>query len=290
MPRRHGWLEAAMFRTNDMPRCHGWLEAAMFTMNGMPRRHGWLEAAMFTTNDMPRCHGWLEAARLIGDLMSNPKVIIADDHPLFRTALNQAIIECIPDAATLEANDFSELLAAIEHRPSLEIVFLDLHMPGNDGFTGLTQLQNHYPDLVVIMVSSDDNSDTMQKAINFGAAAFIPKSSDLSTIASAIDCVLNGDIWLPQHIEGQGDQQLVQANRTLAKQLAQLTPQQYIVLTQIADGRLNKQIAYDLDIKETTVKKHVSAILEKLQVNNRTLAGLAYQQLMLAPPQHQVVS
>lgn len=218
--------------------------------------------------------------------MSNAKVIIADDHPLFRTALKQAIVECIEDAGTLEADNFSQLLSSIEQNPSLEIVFLDLHMPGNNGFTGLTQLQNHYPDLIVIMVSSDDSDETMQKAINFGAAAFIPKSADLSTIASAIDSVLGGGVWLPEHVEMNADQHMMVAHQKLAKQLAQLTPQQYIVLTQIADGQLNKQIAYDLNIKETTVKKHVSAILMKLEVNNRTLAGLAYQQLMLAPPEN----
>ena len=105
-----------------------------------------------------------------------PKVIIADDHPLFRTALKQAIIECIDDANTLEAESFSELLTMIEQTPSLEIVFLDLHMPGNNGFTGLTQLQNHYPDLVVIMVSSDDNSDTMQKSDQFWCCRLYSKN------------------------------------------------------------------------------------------------------------------
>jgi len=218
--------------------------------------------------------------------MSQAKVIIADDHPLFRTALKQAIVECIDEANTLEADNFSELLTLIEQNSSLEIVFLDLHMPGNDGFTGLTQLQNHYPGLVVIMVSSDDNNETMQKAINFGAAAFIPKSADLTTIARAIDAVLEGEIWLPESVDKTADEKMMIAHQKLAKQLAQLTPQQYIVLTLIADGQLNKQIAYDLNIKETTVKKHVSAILMKLEVNNRTLAGLAYQQLMLAPPEN----
>ncbi len=222
--------------------------------------------------------------------MSAAKVIIADDHPLFRTALKQAIVECIDDDETLEVDNFHDLLKAVGMNNSLELVFLDLHMPGNDGFTGLTQLQNHFPDIVVIMVSSDDNSETMQKAINFGAAAFIPKSADLSTIAKAIDTVLEGGIWLPEHIEFNADQQIDVAHQKLAKQLSQLTPQQYIVLTRIADGQLNKQIAYDLDIKETTVKKHVSAILLKLEVNNRTLAGLAYQQLMLSPSQHLNVS
>lgn len=219
--------------------------------------------------------------------MTNAKVIIADDHPLFRAALKQAIVECIEDSNTLEADSFDELLKLVEQNPSLEIVFLDLHMPGNDGFTGLTQLQNHYPDLVVIMVSSDDNPQTMQKAINFGAAAFIPKSADLTVIAQAIDTVLEGEIWLPENVELSDDQQTIKEHQRLAKQLAQLTPQQYVVLTLIADGQLNKQIAYDLDIKETTVKKHVSAILLKLEVNNRTLAGLAFQQLMLAAPHQQ---
>lgn len=221
--------------------------------------------------------------------MSEAKVVIADDHPLFRTALKQAIVECIKDANTLEADSFSDLLEVIAHTPSLEIVFLDLHMPGNDGFTGLTQLRNHYPDLVVIMVSSDNNAETMQKAINFGAAAFIPKSADLTTIGKAIDTVLEGDVWLPETVEIDFDQQTVRKHQQLAKQLEQLTPQQYTVLALIADGQLNKQIAYDLDIKETTVKKHVSAILLKLEVNNRTLAGLAYQQLMLTPPQNEPV-
>lgn len=222
--------------------------------------------------------------------MNQAKVIIADDHPLFRTALKQAIVECIEDDESLEVDNFDDLLKAVTLNNSLEIVFLDLHMPGNNGFTGLTQLQNHFPDIVVIMVSSDDNSETMQKAINFGAAAFIPKSADLATIAQAIDTVLTGGVWLPKNIEFNADQKIDLAHQKLAKQLSQLTPQQYIVLTQIADGQLNKQIAYDLNIKETTVKKHVSAILLKLEVNNRTLAGLAYQQLMLSPSQHLNVS
>ena len=216
--------------------------------------------------------------------MKDAQVAIADDHPLFRAALKQAINECLDHPTTIETDNFDDLLTQIEQTPSLEMIFLDLHMPGNNGFTGLTQLQNHYPDLTVIMVSSEDNPATMQKAINFGAAAYIPKSADLSLINQAITTVLDGEIWLPQNVVFNDNEQtsVEQAeHQKLAKQLAQLTPQQYVVLTMIADGQLNKQIAYDLDIKETTVKKHVSAILLKLEVNNRTLAGLKYQQLML---------
>jgi len=221
--------------------------------------------------------------------MVEPTVVIADDHPLFRGALKQAIVECIDDANMLEADSFGDLITHIEQTPSLEIVFLDLHMPGNDGFTGLTKLQNHYPDLIVIMVSSDNTNEIMQTAIDFGASAFIPKSSDLTTISRAITSVLQGNIWLPENMEITQDQKNTENNYQLAKQLAQLTPQQYTVLTMIADGQLNKQIAYELDIKETTVKKHVSAILLKLDVNNRTLAGLAYQQLKLTPDENRVI-
>jgi DNA-binding NarL/FixJ family response regulator len=218
--------------------------------------------------------------------MNQAKVVIADDHPLFRTALKQAVVDCMPDAGIKEASSFEDLLVEIEKSPELEIIFLDLHMPGNDGFTGLTQLQNNHPDLIVIMVSSDENPDIMQKAINFGAAAFIPKSVDLTTIATAINTVLTGDIWLPLDMPVNSDAKVAQEYKKLAQQLAQLTPQQYTVLSLVADGQLNKQIAGILDIKENTVKKHVSAILLQLGVYNRTQAGLVYQQLMLAPQEN----
>jgi len=213
--------------------------------------------------------------------MEHPTVIIADDHPLFRAALKQAVNQTMAQTEILESENVDELMSAIETNPQLEIVFLDLHMPGNDGFTALTQLQNHHPDLLVIMVSSDDSPEIMQKAINFGASAFIPKSADLDVIAEAIDHVLDGEVWLPEGIDLTSANVSNSKDAMLAKQLTQLTPQQYVVLSMIADGQLNKQIAYELDIKETTVKKHVSAILEKLNVSNRTMAGLVYQQLKL---------
>jgi DNA-binding NarL/FixJ family response regulator len=212
--------------------------------------------------------------------MSDATVVIADDHPLFRAALKQAVDQCLDSVGVLEAENVEDLLTLIEGNPQLELVFLDLHMPGNDGFTALSKLQNHHPDILVVMVSSDDAPEIMQKAIDFGAAAFIPKSADLDVISHAVDQVLDGETWLPEGFEL--DTNSADENKQLAKRLAQLTPQQYVVLSMIADGQLNKQIAYDLDIKETTVKKHVSAILEKLAVSNRTMAGLVFQQLKLS--------
>ncbi len=222
--------------------------------------------------------------------MSQIKVAIADDHPLFRTALTQAVLKNVNTAEVLEAENFQELISVIESHPDIELVFLDLHMPGNEGFTGLTLLQNHFPDIVVIMVSSDDQPDIIRKAINLGASAFIPKSANLNQIADAIGTVLDGEVWLPENTDINVDQQTAAEHQRLAKQLAQLTPQQYTVLASIANGRLNKQIAYDLNIKETTVKKHVSAILLKLEVYNRTQAGLVFQQLMITSSDKQAAT
>lgn len=213
--------------------------------------------------------------------MSKAKIIIADDHPLFRAALKQAVIECTDHEQILETDNFDGLIALIEQKSAIELVFLDLHMPGNLGFTGLTLLLNHYPDLVVVMISSDDNVETMRKAIDLGAAAFIPKSADFTTISTAVNTVKEGNIWRPKALlEEQANTNEAQSNfKRLAQKLAQLTPQQYTVLTLIADGQLNKQIAYQLSIQETTVKKHVSAILAKFELNNRTQAGIVFQQL-----------
>ena len=228
-------------------------------------------------------------------MMSQSQVIIADDHPLFRAALKQALSECLEtefpgNETILETDNFDGLIALIEAQTAIELVFLDLHMPGNLGFTGLTRLLNHYPDVAVVMISSEDNPDIMRKAIDLGACAFIPKSADFTTIARAVNTVTEGNIWLPDALlaepKTQGQSKHEQSrDKQLAKKLAQLTPQQYTVLEMIADGQLNKQIAYRLNIRETTVKKHVSAILAKFEINNRTQAGLAFQQLN-APVNH----
>lgn len=213
--------------------------------------------------------------------MMDHKVLIADDHPLFRTALRQAVVQCLDTRAIAEADSFDGLMTIVEQTPSLELLFLDLYMPGNDGFTGLTLLHNHYPDIIVVMVSSDDRPEVVRKALDFGAAAFIPKSANLETISEAVKTVLDGEQWLPFALDASEDE--LSHSQLLASQLKQLTPQQFRVLEMVSDGRLNKQIAYDLHIQETTVKQHVSAILAKLQVNNRTQAGVAFKQLKMTP-------
>ena len=204
------------------------------------------------------------------------KLAIADDHPLFRAALIQAAKKSLPDSQILEAECFNAVQDLMARHQDLELIFLDLNMPGNHGFTGLTAIRNTYPDIQVVMVSATEDSTIMQKAISLGASGYIPKSASLDEIAQAIDYVLDGETWLPSGInlsEEDGE------NKLIAEKLNKLTPAQYRVLQLIADGMLNKQIAYEMNIQEPTVKNHVSAILQKFGVNNRTQASTIFQKL-----------
>ncbi len=209
----------------------------------------------------------------------NVKAIIADDHPLFRAALTQALAQSLPDYETLEAQSFQDVLDKLKQLPDIELIFLDLQMPGNDGFSGLTELRTTFPDILVVMVSANEDPKVIQKAINLGASGYIPKSSSLTGISEAVDAVLNGDIWVPAQIDLNQELPDDNPERQLAEKVERLTPAQFRVLQMISNGLLNKQIAYELDIQERTVKHHVAAIFEKLGVNNRTQAGVILQQL-----------
>jgi DNA-binding NarL/FixJ family response regulator len=209
----------------------------------------------------------------------NVKAIIADDHPLFRAALTQAVEQSIKQSQLLEANEFPQVMALLKTNQDVELVFLDLNMPGNDGFYGLTTLRNHYPDIMVIMVSALEEPKVVNKAVELGASAYIPKSASLQNIINAIGQVLNGETWLPEHIDISGQDHINEEEKLLASKLETLSPSQFKVLQHITNGLLNKQIAYEMQIQETTVKQHVSAILQKLGVHNRTQAGIIFEQL-----------
>ncbi|WP_286232943.1 response regulator [Thalassotalea sediminis] len=210
------------------------------------------------------------------------KLAVADDHPLFRAALIQAAKKLLPNSDILEADSFDNLMQVIKNNPDTELIFLDLNMPGNDGFTGLTSIKNAYQDIQVVMVSATEEPSVISKAIHLGASGYIPKSASLDLIADAIEEVLDGETWLPDNIDLS--QIAEPPEKALADKLHKLTPAQYRVLQMIADGLLNKQIAYEMNIQEPTVKNHVSAILQKLQVNNRTQASMLFQNLKQMTP------
>lgn len=208
------------------------------------------------------------------------KAIIADDHPLFRAALHQALKASLGEDIAQVAS-FDELKLTLGEQPHVELVFLDLNMPGNHGLSGLTELRNLYPDILVVVVSANEQLSVIQRALDFGASAYVPKSAPLELLTQAVHQVLQGDTWVPPDIEEELRQRSPnQTEQAFAAQLEQLTPQQFKVLQCIADGLLNKQIAYTLKVQETTIKQHVSAILRKLGVNNRTQAGIIFRTML----------
>ena len=212
--------------------------------------------------------------------------LIADDHPLFRVALSQACANILgSDALLLQAQSMQQLWPLLRQHPDTNFIFLDLRMPGSDGFTGLSALRTEYPDVPVIMVSAEEDPVIIKQALTLGAAAYIPKSAPLELLSEAIAAVLNGENWLPPALETDVRNAKALIDDDFAGRLEQLTPQQFRVLKMIADGLLNKQIAYEMNVQETTVKQHVSAILRKLNVNNRTLAGILFEKLKL-PQSH----
>lgn len=215
---------------------------------------------------------------------STAKAVIADDHPLFRAALRHALASTL-EGEVLDAAGFDDLMTILLREPQVELVFLDLNMPGNQGLTGLTMLRNQFPDILVIIVSANEQAGVIERAMSFGASAYVPKSTPLSDIVSAVETVLGGDSWLPAHLDSALPESRNPLHGEFARKLAQLTPQQFKVLRCIADGMLNKQIAHELDVQETTIKQHVSAILRKLGVINRTQAGVLFHDMLRADDQ-----
>jgi DNA-binding NarL/FixJ family response regulator len=200
-------------------------------------------------------------------------IVIADDHPLFRGALRQAIGSVMPKARVVEANGMDELNGLLGTEREVDLILLDLTMPGVQGFSGLMSLRAQHPELPVVIVSATEEATVIRRAMDFGASGFIPKSIDVDSIGGAIEAVLAGDTWTPPDIDLSATEDKETAD--LVRRLGTLTPQQVRVLTMLSEGLLNKQIAYELNVSEATVKAHVSAILDKLGVDSRTQAVIA---------------
>lgn len=210
------------------------------------------------------------------------EVLIADDHPLFRDALARAVTQAVPDVSLYDADSVEALQSLVEAHPHAELLLLDLHMPGANGFSALVHVRGQQPALPVIVVSAQDDARVIQRAIGHGASGYIPKSTSASMIVTAIRRVLDGDVWLPPHLTGISAP-LESAEMSAAAHVSELTPQQFRVLGMIAEGLLNKQIAYELNVSEATIKAHMTAIMRKLNVSNRTQVALVARRLSLDP-------
>jgi DNA-binding NarL/FixJ family response regulator len=199
------------------------------------------------------------------------RFLIVDDHPLFLEALQLVIRDAHPGAAVVGANSIAAAKAELSGHPSFDLILLDLSMPDIRGFDGLLELRKLRPKIPIVVVSALEDHNIIHEAMTFGASGFIPKSSKKVELAEAIAKVLSGDITLPK------DYRSVRAatpspGSEFADQISTLTAQQLRVLLMLRQGKLNKQIAYELDVGETTVKAHVSEILRKLNVVSRTQA------------------
>lgn len=204
--------------------------------------------------------------------------IVADDHPLFRDALIHAISNCVAGADIHEAESLATLQEVVEANADADLLFLDLNMPGVSGFSALAYMRSNHESLPTVIVSAMDDPAIIRRAIQHGASGFIPKSSPIRMIESAIEAILQGEVWLPANID-LNDDGLDSDEARIASAMSSLTPHQFRVLMMLGEGLLNKQIAYQLGVSEATIKAHVTAILRKMQVTNRTQAVLAVQKL-----------
>ena len=220
-------------------------------------------------NAPPRMINWVI---LLGEASSH-HLLIADDHPLFRGALREAVAGLFGAAKIGEAGTFEEITAQLEQDGDVDLILLDLRMPGVRGFSGLMYLRAQYPGLPIVVVSANDDPTVIRRCMEFGAAGFIPKTLGTEAMRAAVARVLQGEVWTPPDVDltRQSDAETA----ALIARLSTLTPQQVRVLMMLSGGLLNKQIAYELGVSEATVKAHVSAILQKLGVESRTQAVIA---------------
>lgn len=202
-------------------------------------------------------------------------VLIADDHPLFRQALMLAVQRAVPDARIVEAGTLAAAARAVEAAEGLRLILLDLKMPGAVGFSGIALLHAERPDVPILVVSSAEGTAAAEEVRAFGAIGFLRKDSDLSAIEDAIARAIQAQ---PPTAAPAPDEQPIAAIR---ETVAGLTPTQLKVLLAVLDGQLNKQIAHNLGMSEATVKAHMTAIMRKLDVRNRTQAALVARSLGL---------
>ena len=209
--------------------------------------------------------------------MSSLNLIVADDHPLFRKALTEALQESDYQVNILETECLETTKEILEkQKGDVDVLFLDLQMPGSEGIMGLIEIKNAYPEIAVVVVTANKSNKIMQQVKAAGALGYLPKSLTLNEMVEEMNKLFKGHPSFPADIE---QNQPSEADIEAVRKIASLTPQQQKVLTLISKGFLNKQIAYELDVKETTIKTHVSEIFRKLGIYNRTQAAV-YRQYM----------
>jgi DNA-binding NarL/FixJ family response regulator len=201
------------------------------------------------------------------------RVIVADDHPLFRAALGSALARAAPGAVVEETPSHAGAREALARGP-VDLLLLDLRLSDSEGFAGLAGIRSDYPTVPVVVVSASEDGATIARAMAFGAAGFIPKSATLAEMIEALTSIRAGDAWAPATSE-------VAQGEPIEARIASLTPSQLRILIGLQEGRLNKQIAFDLGVTEATIKAHLTGVFRKLGVQNRTQAVIAARALSI---------
>lgn len=204
-------------------------------------------------------------------------IVIADDHPMFRHALFLRVTADYPSALVLQADSLDRLQELLTQHNNIDLILLDLNMPGSHGLSSLIHVRAIHPALSIVVVSANEEPTTIRRALQLGAAGFIPKSSSLEKISSALAQVFAGSRYVPSILNDLNVPALSDAVKTSARKISSLTPQQFRIASMLAQGMLNKQIAWLLKITEATVKVHMRTIMEKLDVRNRTQVALLFQ-------------
>ncbi|MBA2125970.1 DNA-binding response regulator [Hyphomicrobium methylovorum] len=212
--------------------------------------------------------------------MSAPaRILIVDDHPLFVEALQRAILGIFPGTVTREAVSIAAAKTVLAAEPMFDVLLLDLALPGTRSFEGLLELRSLHPSVPIVVVSAYEDPRIVHDVMRYGAAGFISKSADRAEIAAALKDVMDGSLTLPKGYRPPEAPEASEGRGDLADRLKALTPKQLSVLRMLRQGLLNKQIAHELQIEETTVKAHVSEILRKLGVSSRTQAVIEVQRI-----------
>jgi DNA-binding NarL/FixJ family response regulator len=207
------------------------------------------------------------------------RLLIADDHPLFRGALREAVTGLFERVDIGEAGSFDDVVKLLERGREVDLILLDLSMPGVRGFSGLMFLRAQFPSVPIVVVSANDDPAVIRRCMELGTSGFIPKRLGIEEMRAAIKRVLEGDVWTPPDVDLNAGSDA--ETSALMARLTSLTPQQVRVLMMLSEGLLNKQIAYELGVSEATVKAHVSAILQKLGVESRTQAVITAAKIEL---------
>jgi DNA-binding NarL/FixJ family response regulator len=206
---------------------------------------------------------------------------VADDHPLFRVALREAVTRVLPEAYIVEAESFGALERALLANPDTDLILLDLYMPDADGFASLVNLRARYPSIAVAVISAAESATVVRRSMDLGASGFIPRSASIERICKVLRSLLEGDLSVPdEYAEPPLYERGCEGD--LARSVARLTAQQLRVLISLSNGSSNKSIARDLGVCEATVKAHVTVVLRKLGLERRTQAALVAQRILRA--------